>query len=730
MSGLHSPTRLRVSTVCRAALLTVAAVTVWFFAFAFVAGIVEEFTREPFFEGQQHEFTFRNGGLPVWKTTWHHRGVVEKIEYHDLDGEPVEMSNREEYEDLHGLADTRIWRRPVRAKWKNSIVFLHGTDRANWFFEDFGQRGQFTIFDPVRKQRIGFVGLNGFSSEPLSADQQFPTSAGVDHAVLIPRSEDVRLLAGFSVSMGQILHYDDVLLLEPGGRRVHWIDRRKRASRVIHEGEPVLAACLDWQEERKTGRPRFVLRTQQALKVIAASESMEVTEVVPLPKRVQRLAMFVWIRTPDGPLFVEPVFTNGWKLTWATRDGEVIHERRVPLRNVPEDPSHAWIMPLVQIPVVGEFIAWAATHPEESDSRYIDRHQAKQLGLELARERPDIEAKWFLVPLIALHLSVLLWSVLAVRRLRRFDASVGEQLFWGAWILAFGLPGYLAFRVSVPSRMAALGRPLEISNLRFQISKGRTAEGGHPTARVSINEWLADSALALLARVGLSPGHAMLVVKEMRSVTLIGAAACAAYLLVVAKLTNLTGFGWMRTFVPEHSTQIPFLDEAFEQPFTVVSLLLAVCLAVWQTAIESRGGAWLFLLHRPVSRRAIVLSKLVVGLSVLLGCSALPIVLYGAWAARPGTHPSPFEWSMTNETWRLWWSMPPLYFGTLLTMLRPARWFGTRLLPCVAGFGWSIYRESQGAWLWPTWQEFAVVAAMDVVFVACLLLVSREREYP
>ena len=194
---------------------------------------------------------------------------------------------------------------------------------------------------------------------------------------------------------------------------------------------------------------------------------------------------------------------------------------------------------------------------------------------------------------------------------------------------------------------------------------------------------------------------------------------------------NVTGFLWMRNLVSQSSSAAtPFLHDEFAGPFSMVTLLLAVCLAVWQTSTESRGGAWLFLLHRPVSRRAILFSKIAVGLSVLVMCSALPIVLYGTWAARPGTHPSPFEWSMTTETWRLWWSMPPLYLGTLLTMWRPARWIGTRLLPCVAGFGWMVWRASAGAWLWPTWHEFALVAAIDVVLLVSLLLIVREREYP
>lgn len=726
-------TRLSLSTVGHAVLLTVSATALWFFAIAFVASVIEEFTREPSFSGQQHNFTFGKDGQPVWKTTWYRRGNIERMEYHDLDGQPVEMTTQDENVEQHGLSDVRIERHPKRAAWKNGVRFLNEAERTDWYFEDFGSRGQFALFDTAKHHRIGFVGTHGFSREPPPVEQQFPMRDGDERATLIPNGATALTRAGFGVYMQQTFYGNDLLLLEPGGRRMHWIDRHERTCRVIHDGEPVLAACF----ELRHARSRFVLRTEDSLKVVGHSNTtVDLVEVLRLPERVRRLALFSWIRTPDGPLFVEPLFNNGWNLIWATRDGEVLRGRHVPSRYEREEPSHAWVAPLIQVPVIGEFMAWAVTHPDESESSDIDYRRAKQLGLELARQRPDIDAKWFVAPLIALHLSVAFWSVLAVRRLRRCGASLGEQVFWTAWTLAFGLPGYLAFRVHREWRPHRAGiatglAPVVQRILHYwQSFKNRVVQNpashwGKPSGGAL------SRGVALLACAGLSPRHAALVLKELRSVAFIGALAGAAYLLVVAKLTNVTGFLWMRTFVSQHSSAtVPFLHDGFAEPFSTVTLLLAVCLAVWQTTTESRGGAWLFLLHRPVSRRAILCSKLAVGLSVLLVCSALPIVLYGTWAARPGTHPSPFEWSMTTETWRLWWSMPPLYLGTLLAMWRPARWLGTRALPCVAGFAWLMTREVLGVWLWPTWQEFAAVAVVDAVFVACLLLIVREREYP
>lgn len=733
MSCPRSSTRLRLATVCRAVVLTVAAATVWFIGLAFVVSIVEEVTRKSQPDRDQHQLTFRNDGLPVWRVQTVRNHQYVSTSYHDLDGQAVEMPEKAEHARLISLVDTRISSRSRRATWRTDLISVSQLAAERCYFEDFGQRGQFTIFDVVSKQRIGFVGVNGFSSTPLAAEQQFPTRAGDERVALIATNDQQLFNVGLPWAQAMYnaaYHGSASLLIEPGGRRVHLLNLQKRTSRVIHDGEPVWSACFDLPVDLKTDRLRIVLRTEEALRVITPSEPPEVAEVVRLPQALQRAAILQWVRTTDGPLFVEPLFMDGWKLTWATNDGAVVRERVVPQRLHIEvlGPDGAWVLPLFQIPLFGDIMLWAMSHPEDSESRLVDHRRATELGLTLARDQGRVNQNEFAGPLAALHISVMLWCVLAVRRLRRCDGSIGEQIFWGAWTLACGLPGYLAFRVSASRRMAALGRPSEISNLKFEIAKDRTAEGGHPT-RLAINDRLATAGFATLTRLGLPPDHAALVMKELRLAVGAGAVACLAFLLVVAKFAEITGFGWMRTFISSGGV-FPFLTDGFAQPFGAIAVLLAVGLAVLQTATESRGGAWLFLLHRPVSRRAILCSKLAAGLSVLLVCSALPIVLYGAWAARPGTHASPFEWSMTTETWRLWWAMPPLYLGTLLTMWRPARWLGTRSLPCVAGFAWLMAREVFGVWLWPTWQEFAVVTVVDAVFVACLLLIVREREYP
>jgi hypothetical protein len=107
----------------------------------------------------------------------------------------------------------------------------------------------------------------------------------------------------------------------------------------------------------------------------------------------------------------------------------------------------------------------------------------------------------------------------------------------------------------------------------------------------------------------------------------------------------------------------------------------ALTLGFWQTLWESGRGTFLFLLHRPVPRSSVFTIKLAVGLAATLLVSGLPILLYALWAAVPGTHASPFYWSMTTWAWLLWFRLPIIYLGAFLSGLREGNWFGSRALP-------------------------------------------------
>jgi hypothetical protein len=163
--------------------------------------------------------------------------------------------------------------------------------------------------------------------------------------------------------------------------------------------------------------------------------------------------------------------------------------------------------------------------------------------------------------------------------------------------------------------------------------------------------------------------------KELRETLWIICVAAAAYIYVAGGVVGVS-FGyryWTRLF-----TEI--LDANLRM-FVMVSLGLAAALGIRQAVAESSRGMWQFLLHRPARRSWIVGAKLLVGITSYLVVAALPILIFGLWRSIPGSHPSPFEWSMMSYHWLAWFALTPLYLGGFLTGLRPGRWVGTRLLP-------------------------------------------------
>ena len=168
---------------------------------------------------------------------------------------------------------------------------------------------------------------------------------------------------------------------------------------------------------------------------------------------------------------------------------------------------------------------------------------------------------------------------------------------------------------------------------------------------------------------------------------------------------------------------IPFVSDEFGSRFTVVAALLSLALAFRQSLGDFWADTQLFLFHRPISRARIYLTKVLTGLAIYLVCAALPVLIYAVWAAAPGTHASPFEWSMTAGAWKSWLVMTTLYLGALLTALRPAAWLGTRLAPLCAAAALAMFISF-------CWLVIAVplVIAVNLVLIFLILDIADTRD--
>jgi hypothetical protein len=217
-----------------------------------------------------------------------------------------------------------------------------------------------------------------------------------------------------------------------------------------------------------------------------------------------------------------------------------------------------------------------------------------------------------------------------------------------------------------------------------------------------------------------------MVVKEWRETRGIALAALAAYAYLVASRIHPRlplGAGEQQYLV------VPFVQDVFVVFFGSIAVLMAVALGLRQTLGESLRGTYPFLLHRPASRRWLLGVKLLVGLGLYAVLGAAAIVAYGLWAATPGTHASPFLWSMTVPTWSFLFFATLVYLSAFLTGLRPGRWYRSRLLPFLAivpiMYGATAAVFGLGATLWP---NLSVLLA-DAWFIAVILFVGRTRDY-
>ncbi|MCA9076130.1 MAG: hypothetical protein KDA93_13965 [Planctomycetaceae bacterium] len=224
-----------------------------------------------------------------------------------------------------------------------------------------------------------------------------------------------------------------------------------------------------------------------------------------------------------------------------------------------------------------------------------------------------------------------------------------------------------------------------------------------------------------------------LIIKELREtwwLGLIAALLLGLYLFVqmgyqpdvfslsFRRLENYQG----RLVIPQ-----PFLVAGFREAVLWIAAGLGLIVGFWQTVSESVQGTWLFLLHRPLSRQSVILSKLVSGLMVTAVAIAVPLLMYLMWAMTPGTHANPFELWMTTESIVAWLVGLTTYLAAFLCGMRGARWYASRLVPLVPVlfFGLMIFGGVPGL---ITPLGFATLP-VDVILIAVILFTARHRDY-
>lgn len=215
--------------------------------------------------------------------------------------------------------------------------------------------------------------------------------------------------------------------------------------------------------------------------------------------------------------------------------------------------------------------------------------------------------------------------------------------------------------------------------------------------------------------------------KEMRECSLYAALALLAQMQWLGDGMDLP---LIPVFGSGRGQEIPFLNFQLpnrESVFGMTGAAAGIVFGLHQSLWESWRQTTLFLLHRPLPRSQIFLAKLAAGALLLLAVTYLPLLIYALWAATPGTHASPFSWSMTETWWRDASVAFICYAGAFLTGLQPGRWIGSKSWPLIAAILFAIALRI--APFWPPFVYFLALATLTC-FLVTILDTAQRREYP
>lgn len=174
-----------------------------------------------------------------------------------------------------------------------------------------------------------------------------------------------------------------------------------------------------------------------------------------------------------------------------------------------------------------------------------------------------------------------------------------------------------------------------------------------------------------------------LILKELRDLRGVLAVAAFVGTLITATLAGIPIIPLMLSG-QQGATMVRFTSTDEELWITLLAAGTALAFGYWQSIVEIQRGTALYLFHRPLSRRAIVLTKLGVGLTLQALVVAVPILVLGMLAGWPGFWPAPFAWSMTWNCWAYGSWTILVYLGASASGWMDARWFGMRLVPLAA----------------------------------------------
>jgi hypothetical protein len=404
---------------------------------------------------RQESLVVRADGVPLIQSIV--MDNASPITYRDLSGRPQLAPERNEQFPvvyMPGKHDAPVFFFS-HPQWDQRLkAFVDAEEpTVNWFFVHDGRpegAGYFVGYERRNNRRVGYVGLNGFRSDPVPADECIPVRA----ALIMDYGHWSSAPTWISSGRVQVPRVDQSdlpprLVYVPSGNRLRKVDLAARSVTTVFESpEPIespgIPRLSSWFSYHPMKEQPILVRTANYVYVL--DHRHNVTKVFAIPTEIDRQSPVSWCELGNGQAIAE--FDAPWSPEEADNvkrktvyriaaDGAIQDRFEVALSTGSPVTSKRTRDLLAAIVLPAPAILFVVDLLLVTEVDRIKSYPAVITAM-LGGAGPSL--------LVVIGLSLIM-AIMAWRRSRSFGLSKWAQITWAVIVLLFGFPAFVGFLI-------------------------------------------------------------------------------------------------------------------------------------------------------------------------------------------------------------------------------------------------------------------------------------------
>ena len=404
---------------------------------------------------RQESLVVRSDGVPLIQSIA--MDNASPITYRDLSGRPQVAPERNEQFPVvymageHGepgfFSSVPPWDQRLKA-------FVDAEEpTVNWFFVHDGKpdgAGYFVGYERRNNRRVGYIGLNGFRSDPVLPDECIPVRAVLMMGYVHWSSAPTWINSG-RVQVPRVDQSDlpPRLVYVPSGNRLRKVDLGARSVTTVFESpEPIespgIPTLSSWFSYHPMREQPILVRTANYVYVL--DHRHNVTKVFAIPTEIDRGSPLSWCELGNGQAIAE------FDAPWSPEEADSVKRKtvyRIAADGAIQDRFEVALLtgfPVTNKKTRASLAAIVLPAPAVlflADLLFVTE-------VDRIKSYPAVASAMFggagpsLVVVIGLSLIL---AIMAWRRSRSFGVSKPAQVAWTIIVLLFGFPAYMGFLI-------------------------------------------------------------------------------------------------------------------------------------------------------------------------------------------------------------------------------------------------------------------------------------------